>query len=240
MKHWEQEEKPADLFLQRGRALEEGRHLLINHGDVITDDDIRDYIELSRRRDDELKEEEQGSLDEERERRVQAAQAVARANKRTAQRTAVGLLAALIFAAVAGWEWYQADAAKDEATRQQGIAEQQAKAAEAAKNIAYAKAAEAEAVRIEADKQQEAALRQESRALAALAQSEIRSGDAVNGMLLALRGMPVAAAEKPRPIVSETRRALVDATLARRELSVCAATRVLSWRPVSRRMARAS
>ena len=36
-------------------------------------------------------------------------------------------------------------------------------------------------------------------------------------MLLALRGMPIADVEEPRPIVTETRRALVDATLAQRE-----------------------
>jgi TIR domain len=44
----------------------------------------------------------------------------------------------------------------------------------------------------EAIAQRDQALRQESRALAALAQSETRAGNAVNGMLLALRGMPTA------------------------------------------------
>ena len=39
-------------------------------------------------------------------------------------------------------------------------------------------------------------------------------------MLLALRGMPIAGVEEPRPVVTETRQALVDATLARRELLV--------------------
>ena len=39
-------------------------------------------------------------------------------------------------------------------------------------------------------------------------------------MLLALRGMPIADAEEPRPVVTETRQALVDAMLARRELLV--------------------
>ena len=72
----------------------------------------------------------------------------------------------------------------------------------------------------EAIAQRDQALRQESRALAALAQSETRAGNAVNGMLLALRGMPIAGVEEPRPVVTETRQALVDASLARRELLV--------------------
>lgn len=68
--------------------------------------------------------------------------------------------------------------------------------------------------------QRDHALRQESRALATLARGEIEAGNAVNGMLLALRGMPIAAADEPRPLVSETRQALVDALLAKRELLV--------------------
>ena len=61
---------------------------------------------------------------------------------------------------------------------------------------------------------------QELRALAALAQSEIGAGNAVNGMLLALRGMPIADVGGLRPVVTETRAALVDALLARQELLV--------------------
>ena len=81
---------------------------------------------------------------------------------------------------------------------------------------------------------------QESRALAALAQSETRAGNAVNGMLLALRGMPIADAEEPRPVVTETRQALVDATLADGSCWSCAAMRGRSRRPRSRPMARGS
>ena len=58
------------------------------------------------------------------------------------------------------------------------------------------------------------------RALAALAQSETGAGNAVNGMLLALRGMPLAKAKNPRPVVTEARQVLVDAMLARQELLV--------------------
>ena len=99
-----------------------------------------------------------------------------------------------------------------------------------------AAARDAERARTEARK----ALAQESRALAALAQGETRAGNAVNGMLLALRGMPIADAEEPRPVVTETRQALVDATLARQEQLVLRGHEMGSTRRRSRRMARAS
>lgn len=46
MKHWEQERKPDDLLLQRGRALEEGRKLLADHGDVLIEE-VQPYIAAS-------------------------------------------------------------------------------------------------------------------------------------------------------------------------------------------------
>jgi WD40 repeat protein len=131
------------------------------------------------------------------------------ANKRTAQRTGVGLAVAVAFAALAVWQWYQA-------TGQRTIAQQRAK--------------EAEAAQVEADNQRqvavaeaEKALTQESRALATLAQNEIKAGNLVDGMLLALRGMPTAEIGVARPVVTETRQvrqALLDAILARREALV--------------------
>jgi WD40 repeat protein len=73
--------------------------------------------------------------------------------------------------------------------------------------------------------QRDKALRQESRALAELAQSETRAGNAVNGMLLALRGMPIA---EERPLITETRLALWDATVAIRELLVLGGPEAIS------------
>ena len=78
------------------------------------------------------------------------------------------------------------------------------------------------------------ALAQELRALAALAQSETRAGNAVNGMLLALRGMPIADVEEPRPLVTETRQALVDAMRPHGSCLSCMAMREGSTRWPSR------
>ena len=72
----------------------------------------------------------------------------------------------------------------------------------------------------EAISQRDQALRQELRAFAALGESETRAGNAVDGMLLALRGMPVTGVEEQRPVVTETRQGLLDATLSRREAQV--------------------
>jgi WD40 repeat protein len=220
MKHWEEEKRDSEYLLPTGRPLEEGRDLLRKHGDVLIDQETREYVQASDQRDNERKAQEQRHRDEEKERQVEAARAVAAANKRTARRTAVALAVALTFATLAGWQWY-------EATNQTTIAEQAAEYAEEAGLAAMAAKNDADTQRraavAEADKARAAerkALAQESRALAALAQSETRAGNAVNGMLLALRGMPVAEAAQPRPLISETRTALVDAALAQRELLV--------------------
>jgi WD40 repeat protein len=220
MKHWEEKNRDPEYLLATGRPLEEGRDLLNKHGDVIIDDGIWRYVELSSRRDDQLKIRDQRRRDEEKERQVQAAEALAAANKRTAQRTAVGLAVAVAFAALAGWQWY-------EATSQKTIAELAAEYAEEAGLMAMGAKDEADTQRraavAEAEKANAAerkALEQESRALAALAQSETRAGYQVEGMLLALHGMPIADVEEPRPVVTEIRQALMDATLSQRELLV--------------------
>jgi hypothetical protein len=217
MRHWEKKDRDPEYLLPTGRPLEEGRDLLRKHGDVIIDQEIREYVELSTQRDNERKAHEQRRHDEDKERQVEAAQALAVANKRTARRTGVGLAVAVTFAALAGWQWY-------EATNQQTIADQRATEAEEARTLANQRAAEAEAAEAEAETQRQVAVAeaeraraQESRVLAALAQSETRAGNAVEGMLLALRGLPIADAEKPRPVVNEVRQALVDAMLTRRE-----------------------
>jgi hypothetical protein len=55
MRHWKKEERDPDYLLPTGRPLEEGRDLLRKHGDVIIDQEIREYVELSSQRDNERK-----------------------------------------------------------------------------------------------------------------------------------------------------------------------------------------
>ena len=59
----------------------------------------------------------------EQEQRLRDAQAIAAANRRIARRTGLGLVAALALAALAGWQWKTADAAKHEAQTQRDRAE---------------------------------------------------------------------------------------------------------------------
>jgi tetratricopeptide (TPR) repeat protein len=60
---------------------------------------------------------------EEQRRRLADAQAIAAANQRIARRTGIGLVAALALAALAGWQWIAADAAKKDAQAQRDRAE---------------------------------------------------------------------------------------------------------------------
>ena len=215
MQRWLDKSKPDELLLPPGIRLEEGRSLLEDHGDVAIDD-VRPYIQRSLDVDQDNQQKAQNK--ERRHRRVLGAWAIA---------------ASILFACAGGFGWFAWDQ-KTEADRQTRIAQDQTKIAQdqsiaaqqqrdlardaeerAEKAATAARDAEAEA-RTEARK----ALAQELRALAALAQGETRAGNAVNGMLLALRGMPIADAEEPRPVVTETRQALVDASLARQELLV--------------------
>ena len=60
---------------------------------------------------------------EEQRLRAADAEAIAAAHKRVAQRTGVGLVAALMLAALAGWQWYSADLARKDAQTQRDRAE---------------------------------------------------------------------------------------------------------------------
>ena len=186
MKHWEQENEPDDLLLQRGRALEEGRQLLASHGDVLIDD-IRPYVDRSIEHDE---------------------------RRRAEQRETRG------------------GATKQELERERQLrawlrSRDQANQAGRSRRASYC-----DALARDGWWQQERSPRTPSRGIERKALGRNRGrwrrwrrarpepATPVNGMLLALRGMPIADVEEPRPVVTETRQALVDATLARRELLV--------------------
>jgi tetratricopeptide (TPR) repeat protein len=62
----------------------------------------------------------------EQERRIRDAEALAAARRRTAQRTLVGLAAAVVLAVLAGWQWYDARLQRDRAQRSLMLATQTA------------------------------------------------------------------------------------------------------------------
>ena len=171
MKHWEQEEEPDDLLLQRGRALEEGRQLLASHGDVLIDD-IRPYVNRSI----EHVEAEQRKRDEAQRNELKRERELREAQEVVTKRTKLGLITASLLFLIAGgaawYGWYQQEIAASAAV---------------------------------------AALEERSLALAALARTEIKAGNAISGMLLALRGMPIVDVVEPTHAPTKIRKALVDA-----------------------------
>ncbi|MGA3341613.1 MAG: TIR domain-containing protein [Methylocella sp.] len=128
----------------------------------------------------------------EQERRLKDAEALAAANKRTAQRTGAGLVAALALAALAGWQWWIAQTQTKFAQTQTQRAEQSAR---------------------DADAQRDHAVQARSGALAALADLRINDGDVATGTLLALEATD-------QYSTSEAEEALINGWLHLRELAV--------------------
>jgi CHASE3 domain sensor protein len=98
-----------DWLNHTGTRLDEAEQIA-QRGDLGGDlsDDARNYLKECRKQEDARQRERLKRLEAERqeqERRVKDAEALAAANKRTAQRTGVGLLAALALVVLAGWQW---------------------------------------------------------------------------------------------------------------------------------------
>ena len=157
MKHWEQEEEPDDLLLQRGRALEEGRQLLASHGDVLIDD-IRPYVNRSI----EHVEAEQRKRDEAQRNELKRERELREAQEVVTKRTKLGLITASLLFLIAGGAAWTAGTSK--------------KSPQVPRSPPW---------------------RKRSLALAALARTEIKAGNAISGMLLALRGMPIVDVVEP-------------------------------------------
>jgi WD40 repeat protein len=195
---------------------------------------MRDSINAdeSRRAKDEEKEHRRLAAEkEEQERRIRDAERIAEeerkaaaeqkraadARKRTAQVSVVGLVAALVVAAAAVWQYFAADEAKKDAVTQQKAATQAREAAEFAKKEALsqrdravgaegaAKEATASA-RASADEAR-ARLRDsqisQSRLLANLAHQNRAAGDAGTAVAIALEALPDNAAGSSRPYVPD-------------------------------------
>jgi WD40 repeat protein/energy-coupling factor transporter ATP-binding protein EcfA2 len=104
---WEENGEQEKFLLDPGVQLERGRALLNNPGDVAVDD-IRDYVDRSLQKD-------QRRLAAEREADLADQKRIADARKRTAQVAVAGLVIAMVVAAAAVWQYFDATAAKREA-----------------------------------------------------------------------------------------------------------------------------
>lgn len=202
---WEAETRDRDSrLLAPGRPLEEARELLTKEGALI--DDIRAYIEASIAKDDARQAEEAARAAEEHRRKVEAAERLARSERAKRRVALAGGMVAVLLAAAAAWQAVESARSAREA-----------RAAEAKAIGAEALARDAEAAaRVEAERAQ----LKESLLLVNRSRQETARGNAVNGMHLALRGLPTRFDPADRPIVGEAVGALVEAMHRQRELAV--------------------
>ena len=125
---WAANAYAPDWLNHAGTRLEEAEQFARREdlaGDLSAD--AREYLKQCREQEEARQRERLERLEaerEEQERRVRDAEALAAANKRTARRTSIGLLAALVLVALAGWQWWQAGIAAEEAKAQRDRAEQ--------------------------------------------------------------------------------------------------------------------
>ena len=123
---WAANGRHADWLNHAGTRLEDAERAAARN-DLAADltGDARDYVRQCRAQEEAAKRERRERLErerEEQERRARDAEALAAANRRTAKRTGIGLVAALVLASVAGWLWQQAQAERDRAERALAVA----------------------------------------------------------------------------------------------------------------------
>ena len=105
-------------MLPPGLALEEGRKLLSDHGDVLIDE-VRPYVEKSIAADverqrqiaaraEEQRRREAEAADAERQRELAAAQQLAEEQRKRTRLAFAASLFALLLAVLAGWQWREA------------------------------------------------------------------------------------------------------------------------------------
>jgi WD40 repeat protein len=219
---WNANARRADWLNHAGSRLEDAETVAARPdlaNDLSADD--REYLRQCRAQEETQRRERLERLErerEEQERRLRDAEALLAANKRTARRTGIGLVAALVLAVLAGWMWWIAQNAADEAKTQTKIAQEQTKIALEKTELAQAQTQRAEEAARDAAAQRDRAVQAQSRALAAVADLRINDGDAATGLLLAME-----AADQHASI--ETEAALINGRLHLRELAVLPAAR---------------
>jgi tetratricopeptide (TPR) repeat protein len=125
---WAANARHADWLNHSGTRLEDAEKVAVRDdlaGDLSSD--ARDYLRQCREQENSVQRARLERLErehEEQERRLRDAQTLAAANRRAAQRTGIGLAIALVLAALAGWQWFEADRAAREEKIQRDRAEQ--------------------------------------------------------------------------------------------------------------------
>lgn len=219
------DQRAEELLLRRGLRLDEAKRLR-DHNAILLEGfpEIRAFIKASAEADEMARgqEERRRKAEEERraaeqERRLCDAEAVAHAKKRTAQRTVLGLIAALVFGVVAGWQWilaisetkranterHRAEAALITAEHEKEKADNERRRAEEAlvrardseaialkqKRVADRRSQELDRQRQVLQKTQNAALLGQSKFLADSSTQQTKAGDFAAALLLALEAI---------------------------------------------------
>jgi class 3 adenylate cyclase len=236
-RRWLAEDKNADLLLPPGKRLAEAEDVLLARREEIDDKTIG-YIEASistqRQRDEAERKAERQRLEIEeaakrkrleleadaaREREA-AAGAREAAARRLARRTRIAAVITVILAVAAGAGAIVGFRGQQEASRQAEVAERNAEAAEL--NADQARTAEQEAERQAqaAVVARDQALSNQSVYLTDLSRRQTASGNATNGILLALEALPNDMSNPNRPYVIDAEAVLYDAISAHREIAV--------------------
>ena len=112
MQHWHEQNRPADLLLPPGLALEEGRSLLSRGADVAIDE-LRHYVEAS---------------------------IAADVSRRRWRRTIAGAvsLTGILLLSVTAWQWREAEVARERAEQNERVAERNAREAQGERDLVLA------------------------------------------------------------------------------------------------------
>jgi Pyruvate/2-oxoacid:ferredoxin oxidoreductase gamma subunit len=225
-RRWLAEDKNPDLLLPTGKRLAEAEDVLLARREEIDDKTIG-YIEASISTQRQRLETEEAAkrkqlefeADAAREREA-AAGAREAAARRLARRTRMAAIITVILAVAAGAGAIVGFRGQQEASRQAEVAERNAEAAE--RNAEQARTAEREAERQSqaAVVARDQALRNQSVYLTDVSRRQIASGNATNGILLALEALPDDMSNPNRPYVIDAEAALYDAISAHREIAV--------------------
>ncbi|MHA1529998.1 MAG: nSTAND1 domain-containing NTPase, partial [Alphaproteobacteria bacterium] len=229
-RRWLAENENPDLLLPPGKRLAEAEDVLLARREEIGDETIG-YIEASisaqRQRDEaERKAERQRLETEEAEKRKRleleadaarereaAAGAREAAARRLARRTRIAAVITVILAVAAGAGAIVGFRGQQEASRQAEAAERNAEQARTAEQEAERQAQAAGVAR-------DQALSNQSVYLTDLSRRQTASGNATNGILLALEALPDDMSSPNRPYLIDAEAALYDAISAHREIAV--------------------
>jgi WD40 repeat protein len=229
-KRWLAEDKNPDLLLPPGKRLAEAEDVLLVRCEEIDDQTIG-YIDASisaqRQRDEAERKAERQRLEAEeaakhkrleleadaaREREA-AAGAREAAARRLAQRTRIAAVITVLLAVAAGVGAIVGFSGQQEASRQAEVAERNAEQARTAEQAAERQAQAAGVAR-------DQALSNQSIYLTDLSRRQTASGNATNGILLALEALPDDMSAPSRPYLIDTEAALYEAISAHREIAV--------------------